>query len=172
MPKPARSLLASLAALALAGCTAGEMAPAVDLEAEAEAIEARSATWMRAVQARDAAAVAALFAPDGEILQQGQAPIMGPAAVEGAVEEEWTAYPDFTVSWTTNRVEVADSGDLAYERGSWTADPDGPGDEPEEHGEYVTIWRKMDGEWVVAFDAGVSTDPEGEDEGDEADEAA
>lgn len=59
-------------------------------------------------------------------------------------------------------IEVAASGDLAYERGGWTFDPDGPGEAAEEHGEYVTVWKKMGGGWRATVDAGTTLTAEEE----------
>ncbi len=51
-------------------------------------------------------------------------------------------------------MHVAASGDLAYELGSWTADPGGLANPDAETGEFVCVWKKVDGEWKVAVDAG------------------
>lgn len=34
--------------------------------------------------------------------------------------------------------------------GQWTFDPDGEGEATAETGEYLTVWKKIDGEWKVA----------------------
>ena len=79
-------------------------------------------------------------------------------------DDEWADYPDATLTWTTSEVGVAASGDLAYEHGYWTSDPDGEGLEPEMHGEYLTVWKKIDGQWKALYDAGTMIKPEEEPE--------
>ncbi len=132
-----------------------ETQPAIDVAAEAQAIRDLSAQWLEAANARDGATISNLFAPNGTTIFDGEIH-EGQAAIDANREEEWAENPDFTIGWTTTAVEVAASGDLAYERGTWTYDPDGPGEAAEESGEYVTVWKKMDGQWRVMVDAGTT----------------
>lgn len=164
-----RTLLAAFVAGALAACAPADSGPMVDLAAEEQAIRDLSMQWMQSVQAKDAAAVAALFATDGTTIFDGEVTV-GPAAIQAQSEAEFAEMPDAEVSWTTNAVTVAASGDMAYERGSWTADLDGAGDMQPVSGEYVTVWVKVDGGWKVAVDAGSTISPMDEDEaGDDGD---
>ena len=97
--------------------------------------------------------------------------VMGPPAIQAAMQAEFNETPNAAVSWTTNSVRVAAAGDMAYERGSWTVDPDGEGDLGENHGEYVTIYVKVDGEWKVAVGAGTAiTDADDDEEGEDDDD--
>jgi len=41
-------------------------------------------------------------------------------------------------------------------------DPDGDGEEPEERGEYLSVWKKVDGTWRCAVDAGTTIKKEGD----------
>ena len=72
----------------------------------------------------------------------------------------------------TMSVLVAASGDLAVERGSWTADEDGEGEDDADHGEYVTVYRKIGGEWKVIIDATteLGDDDDDHDDDDEDDD--
>ena len=144
-----------LAAGLLPGCAAPqETAPTVDVAAEAQAVRDRSAQWLEWARAKDAAAIAdGIFLEHAETIFDGEIH-QGRAAILASIESEQAEAPDFTITWTTSRVEVAASGELAYERGSWTFDPDGDGEAPEEHGEYLTIWKKADGTWSCAVDSG------------------
>lgn len=152
--------------VALAACAApADQAPAVDLAAEAAAVEAVSMQWMEAAQARDLDAATALFADDAVFFDQEEGSTVGLAAIRADMEESWAANPDFALSWSTNSVNVASAGDMAWERGSWTYDPDGMGEAASMTGEYVTIYKKVDGVWKVASDIGV------EHEAEEAEEA-
>lgn len=165
-----RVVVAAFALVSLAACAAQPVQePAIDVAAEAQAIRDASSVWLTAAQTRDAATIDGLFAAnvttifDGEINE-------GLAAVQASREEEWANEPDATVTWTTTEVGVAASGDLAYERGHWTSDPDGAGEAPEEHGQYLTVWKKIDGQWKVLYDTGsvVRAEEEGMGEGEES----
>jgi ketosteroid isomerase-like protein len=144
-----------LAAAALAALAACAKQPATDIAAEEQAIRAASAAWMKAVQAHDWAAAAANFAPDGMTYPEHREPVMGPAAVQAYSEAEWAKMPNASLSWTTDKVVVAASGDLALETGSWTMTIEGTQDA----GKYVTVWQKVGGAWKAAADIGVSTMP-------------
>ena len=147
-------MLAAAAGAALAvGCAQkAPEAPAVDLAAEAQAVRDRSAAWLQMAHAKDAAGIAndiytanAVSMFDGDI-RRGSAEIQ-------ASEEARLAAPDQTFSWSTTDVQVAKSGDLAYELGTFTFDVDGAGEKPAVSGEFVTVWTKADGTWRVAVDA-------------------
>jgi uncharacterized protein (TIGR02246 family) len=156
------TFLATIAIVCLAACAAPPAEePMVDLEAEAQAIRDASAAWLTAVQARDGATVDGFFAANAASIFEGQIH-EGLAAIQANREEEWANNPDFTLDWTTTEVEVAASGDLAVERGQWTADIDGEGEAPEEAGEYLTVWKKIDGQWKVLYDTGTAIEAEEE----------
>lgn len=152
-PSLAVLIVAVLAACAAPAAPPAPAEPAVDLAAEEQAIRDSSRQWLAAAQGRDLltvmsfmdANVVTIF--DGEIRR-------GRAAVEAATQAEWDAEPEGTIEWATGSVHVAASGDLAYERGAWTTDPDGLADPEAETGEFVTVWKKVDGEWKVVADAG------------------
>jgi len=152
----------------LLGCPPPEgTTPAVDLAAEEQAIRAQSTQWMEWARAKDAAAIAEGVLSEDAVTMFDDEIHHGRAAILANMQKEFAEYPDLTISWTTTLVRVAASGDLAYELGSWVADPDGAGEAGEERGEYVTVWRKVDGTWRCAVDAGAEHEDEEEDEDDE-----
>jgi len=147
-----RILTLGLAAAVLAAC-AQSGPPAVDVAAEAQAIRDRSAEWLKQAQARNADGVMTVYAADAATLFDGNIR-KGAAEIRAGLDAEMAAMPDAVLSWTTDEVKVAASGDLAYERGSFTLDSDGAGEKPADNGEFVTIWSKGEGGWQVVVDAG------------------
>jgi uncharacterized protein (TIGR02246 family) len=156
------SALAIAAALFATGCAKKEEpivepvaeAPAVDLAAEEQAIRNRSGEWMNYANSKDAASIAnGIFAPDAILIADEKAH-RGSAAIQAAMEAEMKASPDALVSWSSDQVRVADSGDLAVETGSFNFDPDGAGKKPAIKGSFVTAWAKVDGQWRAITDAG------------------
>lgn len=156
--------LAALAAGALAaGCeakkeeapteAASPAAPAVDVAAEEQAIRTRSGEWMNYANSKDAASIAnTIFAPDAVAVYNGKAH-KGTAAIQAAVEAEFKEMPDAVISWSSDQVRVAESGDLAVEIGSFTMDPDGDGKKPAVSGSFAASWAKVDGQWRAMSDA-------------------
>jgi ketosteroid isomerase-like protein len=150
-------LIAAACAGLIAGCAKpAPEAPAVDLAAEAQAVRDRSAAWMQLAQAKDVAGIVngvmtanavAMF--DGDIRK-------GSAELQTGMEADNAAAPNATISWTSSDVQVAASGDLAYELGSFSYDPDGDGEAAAVHGEFVTVWTKADGTWRAAVDSGTA----------------
>ena len=142
-----------------AGCAkpAAE-APVVDLAAEAQAVRDRSAAWLQMAKAKDISGLVndiytanAISMFDGDV-RKG-------SAVIRASEEIRLAPPDQTFSWSTTDVQVAKSGDLAYELGSFWFDTDGAGEQPVISGEYVVVRTKTDGNWRVAVESSTAVKP-------------
>ena len=149
-----RFILMLLTGLLAGACTAAPETPPVDLAAEAEAIRARSAEWLGFTRRKDAAGIASLFADDGRVVWAGQDPVVGPVAIQEFLAGDFERSPDRTSSWAPDRVEVAPSGDLAVEYGSYTSAP-GPDAEVDEEGNYSTVYRKVDGAWRIVSDFSV-----------------
>ena len=129
-------------------------APAVDLAAEEQAIRNRSGEWMNYANSKDAASIAnGIFAPDATLISDDKA-YKGTAEIQAAFEAQIKETPDALISWTTDKVRVASSGDLAVETGSFSVDPDGEGKKPAIQGSFATAWAKIDGQWRALSDAG------------------
>lgn len=146
-----KAVAACILVVLAAGNCAPDPTPAVDLAAEEAAIRAVDRTFMEAAQAGDAAAFAAVFAPDGQLLFPNEPAVTGREAIR-AHAEEMLALPGFSVTWEASRYIIAESGDVAASIGTYDLVmtlPDGP---VEDHGKYLTLWQKVDGEWRVAAD--------------------
>ncbi|MGH8865872.1 MAG: YybH family protein [Burkholderiales bacterium] len=150
---------ATSASLAMGCAQKAPVAPAVDLAAEAQAVRDRSAAWQKLAHAKDAASIVNdIRSADSFTLDDGKI-LKGVAALQADLQAGYDAAPDGTIDWTTNDVKVAASGDLAYELGVFTYDPDGAGTKPAVSGEYVTVWSKIDGTWRAVVDAGTVLEP-------------
>ena len=136
------------AAVVLAAC-----GPRVDLASEEAAIRDVAARWAAMDRERDAAGVAALFAEDASLVWDDRRPVRGRAAIEEHMATSYLENPSGEGDWGPDRIDVAASGDLAVEHGSWR----NPGSE----GRYMTVHRKLDGEWRVIADMSVDTPPDG-----------
>ncbi len=108
-------LLVSLLAAAIAsGCGHHHR---VDLAAEEAAIRSTDAQWLAAAQAHDLEKILPFWSDDATILAPGSPAVVGKAAIRQYVSGAF-ATPGFSITWKTDRIEVAKSGDMAYSTGS------------------------------------------------------
>lgn len=116
-----------------------------------EQVSAADSAFNRAVDKRDAQAIAAFYTSDATLMPTAEPAIRGKAAIA----DEWEhilAIPGF--SNTNRRQGIEVSGDLAYTWGSYSSTmvlEDGSnGVEP---GKWLTIWRRQpDDRWLIAMD--------------------
>lgn len=96
------------------------------------------------------------FMADSAIMyREGQNPFIG----RDAITDLLGGYPaNAELTWEPWKAEVAESGDLGYTLGQYTYSiPDELTDDRKYfYGNYVSIWRKIDGEWKWVFDHGAS----------------
>jgi uncharacterized protein (TIGR02246 family) len=121
--------------------------------ADEAAIRAASAAWSQAATAKDLDKAVSFYA-DGAVILPEKAP-----AVRGTenIRKNWApvvTLPGPGLSWQTSALEVARSGDLAYETGAYNfVTTDKKGEATDYKGKYLVIWKKQsDGTWKVAVD--------------------
>lgn len=122
-----------------------------------QAVRAASDQWQRDVAAQNVDAIVALHTHDA-VLMLSHAPLVKGSA---AIREGWTQMvktPGLKLSWTPTKIEVA-SPTVATEYGTYTESYDGPNGKETDAGNYVTIWHKVNGKWLVALDAPNTTSP-------------
>lgn len=146
---------AALALLLAAGCQQTAPPPvAADVGSVAEAIHAIEARWARGLSTKTAEDVAAYYAPDAVVLQTGVAPIRGLeeiAAAAAKLRED----PNYQLTFKSQKIDVAASGDLAYARGTYELRATDPatGQVGTMRGDYLTLYRKQaDRSWKVVED--------------------
>lgn len=129
-----------------------ETSPATDATAAREAIRAVDQAWEEAVLAGDAAAVTALYSADAIV----QAPGAPRATGTQEIQQLFTGmleYPVSSVALNTDIVEVAASGDVAYNAGTFTMTGTAPdGSEWSDQGKYMAVFENVDGQWKYAAD--------------------
>ena len=124
-------------------------APKVDTAAVDSAIRAKETAGMAAYNAHDAAALAGQYEDDGSLASNGVA-LMTDAAGRKAFLDGFTADPALKVDFASDRIIVAESGELASSRGHYSFTyTDAATKQPKtESGSYLTVYRKAaDGSW-------------------------
>jgi ketosteroid isomerase-like protein len=146
-----------VAPLLLAGLVAchPHRAPAdsANAEADSESIRTQATAWFQAIAEKDLEKTLSFYASDAQYLAAGR-----PAA--STAEERrryWTedyATPGFSSDEKTTKIEVAESRDLAYQRGTYVLRvQDGRGKLTQSTGKFVVVWKKQsDGTWKAIID--------------------
>ena len=143
--------------LVVVGVLSTSCAQTVDVEKEKTALMAADAEWAKTTT--DADKFASYFAPDATLALSG-APGMKPAAAKEAFAG-MTKAPGFSLTWQATRADVAASGDLGYTAGNYTLKiPNESGVLINDHGKYVTTWKKINGGWKVTEDSATSDIPQ------------
>ena len=142
-----------LAAILMAGCGASQ----VDIAAEIEAVRARAEGLAAAEAAKDVAAVLTFYTDD--IIGQfaGAPQVQGKEAIGDGYRQLFENFHE--CSATTIHIEVAASGDLAYNYGVWKGILTGPEGDLLDMGKYLCVWKKIDGEWYSAIYSSTSDAP-------------
>ena len=126
-------------------------------QGDAAAIRLLSNQWQKDIAAQNIDAIVALHAPDAVVLMS-HAPVATGSAM---IRERWTEgakTPGLVLHWTPTKIEVV-SPTVATEYGTYTESYDTPQGKGTDEGSYVTIWRKINGKWLVALDAPVTSVP-------------
>ncbi|MGS2719524.1 YybH family protein [Paraglaciecola aestuariivivens] len=120
---------------------------AVDNQTEEARIFELESIWSDMFAKKDLNGVIALLAKQSVLIMPGTAPIVGTEAIHRATKSMMAS--DDKVTWKSDFVQVAASGDMAYDYGtSITTLADGS----TVKGSYLVVWIKEDGQWKVAAD--------------------
>ena len=143
-----------IASLAVSGCyrqEGGEAHGKGDSAAIVAAIRAQESALGRAYAARDAAAIAAMYAPDAVLANPGASLLTG-SSIRPAIDQ-FATDTNLALQFRADRIQVA--GDLAYSRGPFTMRMTDPatGRPRYDRGHYLTVWqRQQDGRWLMVED--------------------
>jgi ketosteroid isomerase-like protein len=140
-----------LAWFILAGCN---RSPVVDIRAEAEALHEIEDQWTVAILAKDIDIIMSIFAPDAVVMNANTPVCIGTQAIRES-QESWFADPTVlhdTFKSAIDTIEVSASGDLAYVRGNSRLSISASGGIVEETDKWITIYRKLNGEWKAIVD--------------------
>jgi uncharacterized protein (TIGR02246 family) len=135
---------------------AREAKPKAERAADEEAIRTNVAAFVRAYNAGDAKAVAALFTPDGQAEDKDGNISEGREAIEKTFKEIFSEAPQKRLEVTVESIRFL-GPDLAVETGS-TKETPAPGETPE-YDRYTVVHVKRDGKWQMALARDSEGDP-------------
>jgi uncharacterized protein (TIGR02246 family) len=104
-------------------------------------------SWEVLFNQGNANAVADLYAPDGQLVMSGSAPIRGTADIRHALEDMIKADTEVRINVEKN----IGAGDIAYVYGTYSILERKSGRETE-RGSYVEVWRRRNGVWAIDLD--------------------
>jgi ketosteroid isomerase-like protein len=145
-------LLLALLVVPEAGCRpAPNVATApegVDLAREEQAIREAETRWRDMMRRKDTAAIGSFYTEDAVYAPEDRPPARGRDAIAAMWATNELTLGDVMLERTPIRIDIARSGDVATEVGTWVFRGTRPDDERfEGRGNYVTAWRKEGGEW-------------------------
>jgi ketosteroid isomerase-like protein len=137
----------------LVACHPNRGAGTENIEAESQSIQSEANAWFNAIAEKDLDKTLSFYAPDAQYLSAGR-PAASTAGERRRLWVEDFATPGFSSDETTTKIEVASSGDLAYQRGTYVLGAeDGQGKPTKSTGKFVVVWKKQgDGKWKAIID--------------------
>lgn len=120
-------------------------------ETEKAAIDELNKKWMEAIAAKDASAIAAIYAEDGQMLPPNTPKAVG----RDAIKKGWEGFlglPGMQLTFETEKFELARSADLAVEIQTYKFTTGEGAAQITDTGKGVVTWVKRDGKWLVLAD--------------------
>lgn len=152
-------------ALSLVGCTQPApppqpVEPPDTRAADQAAIRNASKEWSAAAQAKDVEKFVSFYAEDATVMLEAAPDVKGLAAIRETITGMMQD-PHFSLSFETTSVEVARSGDMAYELATYALTVSDPKTKKpaKQKGAGVVVWTKRDGQWKALVDAPLSDPP-------------
>jgi len=133
--------------------TCGPAVAQGDVDAEGVAIQSLATEWFKAIAAKDLEKTLSFYAPEAQYLSGGRPAASTPQARRKLWVEDY-ATPGFSSEEATAKIEVAQSGELAYQRGTYLSKAQN--DQRKmivTTGQFLVIWKKQpSGEWKAIID--------------------
>ena len=141
--------LSLMLAVLIGACAGQPKTPAVDTVATTAAIDSLNKAFVAAVAARDTIAVVNFYASDAQVLPAGMSRVEGHEAIRAF----WVGFlqtPGLDFNITSSHPIISQAGDMVIDVGSYAMKAtDAKGKPMEDVGKYVTVLKKVDGEWKI-----------------------
>jgi uncharacterized protein (TIGR02246 family) len=145
-------LAAFSTAILLTACHAPK--PAFNAARAVDAIRTGEVQWNLDWKSGDAGKVTAHYAPEALVMSPGAAPAKGVEAIRASVQQAMND-PGFSLSFNSDKVDIAAAGDMAVSRGTFKLTATNPATKAVKPsaGTFVTVYRPQpDGSWKAVWD--------------------
>jgi len=128
-------------------------------EQDRQAIAKAEADFEKARAERGLEGWLSFFADDAADFVRGAPFTFSKDAMRQRLQKDFD--PADQLTWKPVKIDVAESGDLAYSLGTWQLKGKNPqGVDVTQTGKYITVWKKQkDGSWKVVADTGTVDPP-------------
>jgi ketosteroid isomerase-like protein len=137
-------------AICILSLAAASLCPAGDPKLE-QALRDLDEQWSKAAGAKDIDKTVSYYSEDAVVMP----PNAASATTKEAIRALWKdLLTDANISWKTKKVEVAQSGDLAFSSGAYEVTLNDPTGKPvNDRGKFLEVWKKQaDGKWKCTMD--------------------
>ncbi|HLB91001.1 MAG TPA: SgcJ/EcaC family oxidoreductase [Terriglobales bacterium] len=150
-------IAASLAVAMVAGCSEAPRPPMDTRKADEAAITGAGVALAQAAEAKDLDKCMSFYVDDPVLFVPGAPAVVGKDAVRQAFAG-FLEVQALKLETSGLIIDVAQSGDLAFERGSYSNTiTDAKGKTTTETGKLALVWKKQtDGSWKIAADTNAS----------------
>jgi len=111
------------------------------------------ANWAKAAATKDVERTVAFYSDDAIVFPPNATTASTKEAIRNGWKEMFTS-PGFGITWQPTRVQVGESGEMAWVSGSYQLTMNDAGGKPiNDRGKYLEVWEKQaDGNWKCAAD--------------------
>jgi uncharacterized protein (TIGR02246 family) len=154
---PSLVIAASLAVALIAACSQAPAPPMDNRKADEAAITAAGVALAQAAEAKDLDKCMSFYVDDPVLFVPGAPAVIGKDRVRQAFAG-FLGVRELKLETSGLMIDVAQSGDLAFERGSYSNTiTDAEGKTTTESGKLALVWKKQaNGSWKIAADTNAS----------------
>lgn len=130
-------------------------------DADVSALKDTEAAWIKDASTKDVEKFVAHYTDDASVLLPNAPIFNGKDAIRGALKPILSD-PNFALTFSPERVDVAKSGDLGFTQGPYSMTVTDPATKAPttEKGKYLTVYRRQaDGSWKAVEDTFMSDAP-------------
>jgi len=129
----------------------------IDLDAERSALLQADKDWAQAAKEGNITVLKTYWAEDAVNYFPGQPVARGKDEILELVKRN-RSQPGFSLTWQPENAVVSESADLGYTTGTFQLSLQNPEGNPVERaGNYVCIWKKIDGSWKCIVESTIFT---------------